>query len=65
MTKEVLYLYMGTNGRILSPVHLDDAYYVRRLKITPDNGKYLEKDGVKHFGSVVIPEEDLDAWVEK
>ena len=64
MTKEVLYLYMGTNGSILSPVHLEDAYYVRRLKLTPDAGKCLVKDDVKRFGSIVIPEEEFGMWVE-
>lgn len=64
MTKEVLYLYLGTNGSILSPVHLEDAYYVRRLRLTAGQGKFLTKDGVKMVNSIVIPEEDLELWFE-
>lgn len=64
MTKEVLYLYLGTNGSILSPVHLEDAYYSRRLRLFADKGKHLTKDGKNLQSVVVIPEEDLDLWRE-
>ena len=39
MTKEVLYKYFGTNGTILTPVHLEDVYYVRMLSIAADDDK--------------------------
>ena len=32
MTKQVLYRYLGTNGVIESPIHLEDIYYVRKYK---------------------------------
>ena len=64
MTKEVLYLYLGTNGSILSPVHLEDTYYQRRLKLTADDGKSLTKNGKDKVPSIIIPEEDLDLWSE-
>ena len=64
MTKEVLYLYIGTNGSILSPVHLEDTFYSRRLRLYADQGKFLTKDGKKLTSVVVIPEEDLDLWYE-
>ena len=28
MKKTVMYEYLGTNGTILSPVHLEDIYYM-------------------------------------
>ena len=64
MTKEALYLYLGTNGSILSPVHLEDTYYQRRLKLTADAGKFLTKNGKDQVPSIIIPEEDLDLWSE-
>ena len=64
MTKEVLYLYLGTNGSILSPVHLEDTYYQRRLKLTASIGKSLTKNGKDKVPSIIIPEEDLDIWSE-
>ena len=39
MKKRVLYHYLGTNGTILSPVHLEDTYYVRKLELQADEGK--------------------------
>ena len=41
MIKEVLYEYLGTNGTILSPVHLEDIYYIRKFKLRADDGKQL------------------------
>ena len=64
MTKQVLYKYLGTNGVIVSPVHLEDIYYVRNLKLTADPGKMLTKDNKSFISQTVIPEEDLDEWFE-
>lgn len=65
MTKEVLYQYMGTNGIIVSPVHLEDIYYVRKMRLRPDKGNVLTKDGglTIHF-CVEVPEEDIPLWKE-
>ena len=59
MTKKVLYLYLGTNGTILSPVHLEDTYYVRQVELMADEGKLLTRDGVHMKKSVLVPENDL------
>lgn len=64
MVKTVLYKYLGTNGTILSPVHLEDVYYIRMLRLHADDGKRLTKDNVNKFVSIVIPEEELDEWKE-
>ena len=64
MTKHILYEYLGTNGTILSPVHLEDIYYIRKYKLLADNGKKLTKDGKTFVKTVVIPEEELDEWQE-
>lgn len=64
MKKEVLYHYLGTNGTILSPVHLEDIYYVRMLKLTADNRKRLTKDGKVLYTTVTIPEDEIGEWKE-
>ncbi len=64
MTKQVLYKYLGTNGVIVSPVHLEDIYYVRQLKLTADPGKMLTKDNKSFISQTVIPEDELDRWEE-
>lgn len=63
MTKQVIYKYLGTNGVIESPVHLEDIYYVRLYRLTADEGKILT-DGVKKLKIVKIPEEELENWSE-
>jgi hypothetical protein len=64
MTKTVYYTYLGTNGVIESPVHLEDVFYTRKLRLTADKGKQLTKDGKNFFSSVMIPESDLAEWKE-
>lgn len=64
MTKEVLYLYIGTNGSILSPVHLEDTYYSRRIRLTAEAGKKITKNHKQFFESIVIPEDEVELWIE-
>lgn len=63
MKKEVLYTYLGTNGTITSHVHLEDIYYVRKLKLTAEEGRILTDGNIKTF-STIIAEEDFDKWKE-
>ena len=64
MTKEILYTYLGTNGTITSPVHLEDIYYIRKVRLTADAGKQLTKDDVNYSSAVTVPEEEVDLWKE-
>ena len=64
MTKEILYTYLGTNGTITSPVHLEDIYYIRKVRLTADAGKQLTKDDVNYSSVVTVPEEEVDIWKE-
>lgn len=64
MKKEVLYNYLGTNGSILSPVHLEDIYYIRKLRIIADENKQLTKDGKNCYYSQIIAEDELGDWYE-
>ena len=63
MTRTVIYRYMGTNGIIESPVHLEDVYYVRLLRLTAGEGRVLT-NGTKKVTSVLIPEEEENQWKE-
>ena len=64
MTKTVFYTYLGTNGVIESPVHLEDIYYIRKLRLVADAGTRLTKDGKNFCLTVMIPEEELAEWKE-
>ena len=64
MTKQVMYMYLGTNGTICTPVHLEDIYYIRKYRLYADKGKKITKDGINFTSIITIPEEDLELWYE-
>lgn len=64
MKKQILYHYLGTNGTILSPVHLEGIYSVRKVRLTADEGKRLTKDFKNKHTSVTVPEAEVSEWVE-
>ena len=63
MTKQVLYKYLGTNGVIESPVHLEDIYYIRINVLTADEGKLLT-DGTNVRRIVRCSDENVSLWKE-
>ena len=64
MKKTIKYFYLGTNGTICSPVHLEDVYYIRKVTLVADKGKRLTCDGINFVYATTIPEEDVDLWFE-
>jgi hypothetical protein len=64
MLKEVYYTYLGTNGTITSKVHLEDVYYIRKIKLIADDGKYLT-NGEKKVKTILVPEEEVELWHEE
>ena len=63
MTKTILYTYFGTNGTITSPVHLEDIYYLKKVRLTAAPGKVLT-NGEVSVSSVLVLDEDVDKWTE-
>ena len=64
MKREILYTYLGTNGTITTPIHIEGAYYVRKVRLMAEEGKILTKDYKTYQQSTVVPEEDEDLWIE-
>ena len=64
MTKEIMYTYLGTNGTICSPIHLEDIYYIRKVRLRADNKKVLTKDFKKYYTIIIVPEEEEPEWYE-
>ena len=64
MTKEVMYVYLGTNGTICSPVHLEDIYYIRKIRLWADDGKVITKGGKNYSYRALVPEDEVDQWYE-
>ena len=63
MKKTVYYIYLGTNGTICSPVHLEDIYYIRQFLLVADDGKFLTNGDVK-VKTIMIPEDEINEWQE-
>ena len=63
MKKLVIYRYLGTNGVVETPVHIEDTFYTRLLQLTADEDKVLVKDGIER-DNVTIPEDDFENWKE-
>ena len=59
MKKEVLYEYLGTNGIICTPVHLEGIYYVRKIRLTAEPDKLLTKNGKDFKTSIIVPEDEI------
>jgi hypothetical protein len=64
MTKEVMYVYLGTNGTICSPIHLEDIYYIRKIRLWADDGKVITKDGKNYSYRALVPEDEVNQWYE-
>jgi hypothetical protein len=65
MTKEILYTYLGTNGTITTPIHLEDIYYTRSIRLIADRKKKLTSNGGKTLlSSVIVPEDEVNLWTE-
>lgn len=63
MTKQVLYKYLGTNGVIESPVHLEDIYYVRINVLVAGAGKTLTNGKISKK-IVRCSDDEVSLWRE-
>lgn len=63
MIKNTLYRYLGTNGVIESPVHLEDIYYVRIVQLIAEGRNQLT-DGEKYVKMITVPEDEVSKWHE-
>lgn len=63
MKKTILYQYLGTNGTIISPIHLEDVYYIRKVRLVAEPNCLLT-NGTLLKRSVIIPEADIELWRE-
>ena len=64
MQKIVLYTYLGTNGTVSTPIHLENIYSIKKYTLVADENKLLTKDGINTHESIIIPEKELEQWYE-
>ena len=63
INQTVYYRYLGTNGVIESPVHLEDIYYVRLIELVAD-ARHQLTDGNVTVTNVRVPEDEVSKWHE-
>ena len=63
MIQETLYTYLGDNGTVTTPVHLDGVPAVKRIRLKADKGMILTNGSIKE-PSVTVAEGDLPLWKE-
>lgn len=63
MKKETFYYYVGTNGTILSPVHLEGIHYVEKIKLSAEDGMILS-NGLINMSEVTVFNDEISEWKE-
>lgn len=64
MNKQTLYTYLGTNGTLTTPIHLEGIYSVKKIILTADEGKMLTKNGIDFVKKVSTTDLEVDLWQE-
>lgn len=64
MNKQVYYTYLGTNGTLTTPIHLEGIYSVKKIILTADEGKMLTKNGKDFFKRVTTNDLEVELWQE-
>lgn len=63
MYQKVLYTYLGTNGTLTTPIHLENIYSVKKIQLNAEHGKILTNGDTQRY-SVIIPEDEVSQWYE-
>lgn len=64
MKKRLYYNYLGDNGTLLTTIHIEGAYHIKKYMIDADKGKMLTKDGIILKTQALIPESEINEWYE-
>ena len=63
MKKTVIYKYLGTNGVLETPIHIEDTYYIRLIDLKADENMILT-NGKRKTYFTRVPEEEVYLWYE-
>ena len=64
MTTEFMYTYLGTNGTITTPNHLEGVPAMKKVRIKPAIGKKLTNGTTITENAVVVAESEVANWKE-
>lgn len=64
MTTEKLYTYLGTNGTVTTPIHLEGVPAMVQIRVKPEIGKKLTDGKTVVTDAVVVSESEVANWKE-
>ncbi len=64
MIKTPIYTYLGTNGTLTTPIHLEGIYAVVKYQLDAEGDKFLTKDNKSYVKTVLCPESEVALWKE-
>lgn len=65
MIKQITYTYLGTNGTLVTPIHLEGIYSVKKIILIAEKGKMLTKDFINFVPKIAVnSEEEVNLWEE-
>ena len=63
MQKTVIYKYLGTNGVLETPIHLENIYSIKTYLLKAEPG-YILTNGVIKCSQIKVAETEVDLWTE-
>lgn len=64
MKKIKMYTYLGTNGTITTPVHLENIYSVVKYQLIAEDGYQLTKDNKTFVDRITVNSDEVELWHE-
>lgn len=65
MLKQITYTYVGTNGILTTPIHLEGIPSLKKIILTAEGEKMLTKDNKNFVKKVALTsEEEIALWQE-
>lgn len=64
MKKLESYTYLGTNGILTTPIHLEGIHFIKKITLIADKDKQLTKDNKHFFDRIVTNDLELELWKE-
>ncbi len=64
MLKTPIYTYLGTNGTLTTPIHLEGIYSIVKYQLEAEGDKFLTRDGETFVKTVLCTESEVALWKE-
>ena len=63
MRKEIVYTYLGKNGILCTPVHIEGAISLKSVRLMAEDN-YILTNGIDRRKMIEVPEDEVNLWEE-